>query len=91
MGTFRTDSPLKDLQGLEIDDIEFHGFDDDEGDGDSNSDFYEALDTLDEEYPFQSLAPPPTSRSYLPRSREGIVRIDCSTRLRAPHQSYKLG
>ena len=39
-----------------------HGFDDDEGD--SNNDFYDALDTLDEEYPFQSLAPPPTSRSY---------------------------
>ena len=62
MGTVHTDSPLNDLLDLEIDDVEFHGFDDDEGD--SNNDFYDALDTLDEEYPFQSLAPPPTSRSY---------------------------
>jgi len=62
MGTVHTDSPLNDLLDLEIDDVEFHGFDDDEGD--SNNDFYDALDTLDEEYPFQSLAPPPISRSY---------------------------
>jgi hypothetical protein len=62
MGTVHTDSPLSDLQDLEIDDVEFHGFDNDEGE--SNNDFYDALDTLDEEYPFQSLAPPPTSRSY---------------------------
>ena len=62
MGTVHPDSPLNDLLDLEIDDVEFHGFDDDEGD--SNTDFYDASDTLDEEYPFQSLAPPPTSRSY---------------------------
>ena len=84
MGTVHTDNPLNDLQDLEINDVEFHGFNDDEGD--SNNDFYDALDTLDEEYPFQSLAPPSTSRSYLPRSREGIVRIDCSTWLRPSHQ-----
>jgi hypothetical protein len=59
MVTVHTDNPTDDLQDLEIDDIEFHGFE-----GDSTNDFCDALDTLDEEYPFQSLAPPPTSRSY---------------------------
>lgn len=32
MGTVHIENPLNDLQNLEIDDIEFHGFDDDEGD-----------------------------------------------------------
>ena len=62
MGTAHIDNPPNDLQDLEIDDVEFHGFDDHEGG--SNNDFCDTLDTLDEEYPFQSLAPPPTSRSY---------------------------
>jgi hypothetical protein len=74
MGTVHTDSLLSDLQDLEIDDVEFHGFDNDEGD--SNNDFYDALDTLDEEYPFQSLAPPPT------------LKISMSLAARPRHPSY---
>ena len=62
MDTVHVDSPLDELLNGGIDDEGWDGVSDLENS--SDDEFYDALTTTDEDYPFQPLAPPPTSRSY---------------------------
>jgi hypothetical protein len=62
MGTVHIDDPLDELLNGVTEDEEWDGLSDFENS--SDDEFHDAPTTIDEDYPFQPLAPPPTSRSY---------------------------
>jgi hypothetical protein len=74
MDTVHIDDPLDELLNGVTEDEEWDGLGDFENLSDfenfsdfensSDDEFHDAPTTIDEDYPFQPLAPPPTSRSY---------------------------
>jgi hypothetical protein len=64
MGTPHISSPLDEVIGGVAAEYGFDSLSDGHNFEDSEDEFYNALTTTDEEYPFQGLAPPPTQRSY---------------------------
>jgi hypothetical protein len=68
MDTVHIDGPLDELLNGVTEDEEWDGLGDfghlSDFENSSDDEFHDAPTTIDEDYPFQPLAPPPTSRSY---------------------------
>jgi hypothetical protein len=62
MGAVHIDGPLDELLNSVAEDEEWGGASDLENS--SDDEFHDAPTTINKDYPFQPLAPPPTSRSY---------------------------